>query len=77
MFTNTKRDCSIPELAEFYANCVVTSGIVTSSVNGRDKSILGDEQLLELIRKLAQQLDLTASWSVRKGEMMPLHRLLF
>jgi len=46
LFTNTKRDCSIPELAEFYANCVVTSGIVTSSVNGHepcfDADNLGD-----------------------------------
>jgi len=42
-----------------------------------DKSILGDERLLELTRKLAQEPDLTAPQSVRKGEMMPLHRLLF
>jgi len=78
LFTNTKRDCSVPKLAEFYASCAVTSGIVTSSVNGRelcfdaynlgdwfgvpskgfdeyvceDKSILGDERLLEFTRKL-------------------------
>ena len=42
-----------------------------------DKSVLGDERLLELTRKLAQQPDLTAPQSVRKGEMMPLYRLLF
>ena len=34
-FTNTKRGCSVPELTEFYANCEVTNGIVTSSVHGR------------------------------------------
>ena len=103
LFTNTKQDCSTPESAEFYANCVVTSGTVTSSVNGHelcfdadnlghwlgvpskgfnvymcdDKSVLSDERLLELTRKLAQQSDLTAPQSVRKREMMPLHRLLF
>jgi len=42
-----------------------------------DKSVLGDEQLLELAHRLAQKLHLTVSRSVRKGEMMPLHRLLF
>jgi len=42
-----------------------------------DKSVLGEEQLLKLIQKLAQQPHLTVSRSVRKGEMMPLHWLLF
>ena len=28
----------MPDLAEFYANCVVTNGVVTSTVNGRDLS---------------------------------------
>ena len=32
-----------------------------------DKSVLGDERLLELTRKRAQQPDLTAPRSVRKG----------
>ena len=74
LFTNTKRCCSVPELAEFYANCVVTNGMVTSTINScqlrfdvgdlgellrvssegfnvyvrDDKSVLGDERLLEL-----------------------------
>jgi len=74
LFINTKRGCSVPELAEFYANCVVTNGVVTSTVNAHklhfdasdldellevsaegfdvhvreDKSVLGDERLLEL-----------------------------
>jgi len=33
LFTNIKRGCSVPELAEFYANCVITNGVVTSTVN--------------------------------------------
>ena len=28
LFTNTQLGCSIPDLAEFYANCVVTQGMV-------------------------------------------------
>jgi len=34
LFTNTQRECSIPELAVFYANCVVTNGVVTSTFGG-------------------------------------------
>ena len=99
LFTDPKRGCSVLDLAEFYANYVVTNGAVTSIVNGHevrfdakklgellevssegfdvylreDKSILGEERLLALIQKP----HLTVSRSVRKGEMMPLHRLLF
>ena len=25
LFTNTKRGCSVPELAKFFANCVATN----------------------------------------------------
>ena len=46
LFTNTHRGCSIPDLAEFYANCAVTKGVVTSTVNGHlirfDASELGE-----------------------------------
>ena len=42
-----------------------------------DKSVLGDERLLELTRKLAPKPHLTESQSVRKGKIMSLHRLLF
>jgi len=42
-----------------------------------DKSVLGDKRLLELTRKLAPKPHLTESRSVRKGEMMSLHQLLF
>ena len=34
LFTDPKRGCSVPDLAEFYANCVVTNGVVPSIVNG-------------------------------------------
>ena len=34
LFTNTQLGCSVPDLAEFYAHCSVTDGIVTSEVNG-------------------------------------------
>ena len=36
LFTDTKRGCSVPDFAKFYANCIVTNGVVTSSVNDHD-----------------------------------------
>jgi len=35
LFTNTQLGCSVPELAEFYANCSVIKGVVTSEVGGK------------------------------------------
>ena len=35
MFTNTQLGCSVPDLAEFYANCNVTNAVVTSEVIGK------------------------------------------
>jgi len=35
LFTNTQMGCSVPELAEFYANCTVTDGVVTNEVSGK------------------------------------------
>ena len=35
LLTNTQLGYSVPDLAEFYANCVVTQGVVTSEVNGK------------------------------------------
>jgi len=32
LFTNTQLGCSVHELAEFYTNCSVTEGVVTSTV---------------------------------------------
>jgi len=42
-----------------------------------DKSTPGDERLLELTQKFTQQPEESSFQSVRKGEMMSLHRLLF
>jgi len=35
LFTNTQLGCSALDLVEFYANCKVTNGVVTSEVNGK------------------------------------------
>ena len=35
LFTNTQLGCSVPEFAEFYANCSVTKGVVASEVGGK------------------------------------------
>jgi len=35
LFTNTQLGCSVPDLAEFYVDCKVTNGLVTSEVNGK------------------------------------------
>ena len=43
----------------------------------KDKSILGDEHLLELTQRQAQKPHLTEVWFLRKGKITPLHRLLF
>ena len=46
LFTNTQLGCSVHELAEFYAKCTVTEGVVTSIVNRQqlrfDAKILGE-----------------------------------
>ena len=42
-----------------------------------DKTVLSNDHLLDLTRKLAQQSDLSAPRFVRKGKMQPLYRLLF
>jgi len=36
LFTNTKRGCSVPDLAKFYANYVVTNEVVTSIDNNHN-----------------------------------------
>jgi len=35
LFTNTHLGCSVPDLGEFYTNCVVTQGVVTSEISGK------------------------------------------
>ena len=46
LFINTQMGCSVPELAEFYANCMVTDGVATSEVSRKkipfDAKKLGD-----------------------------------
>jgi len=42
-----------------------------------DKSVLGDELLLELTQRLVQKPHLSEPQSMRKGEMTPLYHLLF
>jgi len=56
LFTNTLRGCSIPDLAEFYANCVATKGMVTSIVNGHDLSF-NAKQLGEILDVLVAGFD--------------------
>ena len=48
LFTNTLRGCSVPDLAEFYANYVVTKGMLTSTVDGYDLSF-NAKQLGEIL----------------------------
>jgi len=36
LFTDTKRGCSVPDLAEFHVNCVVTHRVLMSPVNDHD-----------------------------------------
>lgn len=38
LFSDGTLGCSVPDLAEFYANCAVTNGVVTSTVKGQDIS---------------------------------------
>jgi len=42
-----------------------------------DKSLLSRVRLLELARKLSQQPGFKTPWAVKKGDMAPLHQLLF
>ena len=36
LFTDPKRGCSVPNLTKFYANCVVTNGVMPSIVNSHE-----------------------------------------
>ena len=42
-----------------------------------DKSVLGTARLLELSQRLSQNQGLKTPSSVKKGDMTPLHQLLF
>jgi len=39
LLTDTKKGCSVPDLAEFYANYVVTNGVVIGTVNDHEVQI--------------------------------------
>ena len=56
LFTDTKRGGSVPDLAEFYANCVVTNGVVTSIVNGHEVWF-DDRELGELLGVFSEGFD--------------------
>ena len=103
LFANTQLGCSVPELVEFYANCSVTNGVVTSSVSGQsikfdasslgqilgipsqgfevyvreDKTALEPAQLLEVSKRLSRKQGLKTPSSVKKGDLIPPHQLLF
>jgi len=49
LFTDTKKGCSVPDSAEFYANYIVTNGVLTSTVNDHDLR-LDAKKLGELLR---------------------------
>jgi len=44
LFAKTELGCSGPELVEFYANCAVTEGVVTSTIG--DKEVQFDARSL-------------------------------
>jgi len=56
LFTNTQLGCSIPDLTEFYANCKVTNGVVTSEVHGK-KLCFDAKKLGEISGVLADGFD--------------------
>jgi len=56
LFTNTQLGCSVAELAEFYVNCSVTKGVVTSEVGGK-KIRFDAPNLREILGVLATGFD--------------------
>jgi len=57
LFTNTQLGCSVSDLAEFYANCSITQGVVTSEVNG-NKMRFDAKKLGEILGVPATSFDL-------------------
>ena len=57
LFTNTQLGCSVPDLAEFYAHCSITDGVLTSEVNEMKVRFDGKE-LGEILGVLAMSFDL-------------------
>jgi len=60
LFTNTKRGCSVLELAKFCANCVVTKRVVISTINGY-KLCFDASDLGELLGVLPEGFDVYVS----------------
>jgi len=56
LFMNTTRGCSVPNLAEFYTNCVITNKVVTSIVNGHEVRF-DDRKLGKLLGVFLEGLD--------------------
>jgi len=56
LFTNTQLGSSVAELAEFYANCFITQGVVTSEVGGK-KIRFDAPKLGEILGVLATGFD--------------------
>jgi len=56
LFPNTQLGCSVSDLAEFYANYVVTQGVVTSEINGK-KLHFDAKKLGEILGVLATGFD--------------------
>jgi len=57
LLTNTQLGCFVLDLAEFYAHCSVTDGVVTSEVNGM-KIRFDTKELGEILGVLASGFDL-------------------
>jgi len=57
LFTNNQLGCSVPDLAKFYAHCLVTDGVVTSEVN-RTKIRFDTKELDEILGVPATGFDL-------------------
>jgi len=58
----------------------VISGVLATGFDlyvREDKSLLGRDRLLELAQYLSQQSGLRSPQSVKKGDMQPLHQLIF
>jgi len=57
LFTNTQLGCFMSDLAEFYANCFVTQGVVTGEVNGK-KMCFAAKKLPEILGVPATRFDI-------------------
>ena len=56
LFTDPKKGCSVPDLAEFYAHCLVTNGVVPRVVNGH-KARFDAKKLDKLLKVSSEGFD--------------------